>query len=332
MGKELGTSELTSEEESLLNLIIDKGVREIKPFIGPRGVSYENLADIEEKYDGEGLHRLLRSLHNKGFLTARETDRAIFCPQCRSAIVFSKYGCPDCQSQKVKHIELIEHPFCGYTGVKDKFISDSSLVCPNCKTHLGSIDGKPQRDDPKKNYKIVGSSFECEECGSRFNKPNVLYHCQECEASFDYKTAKYEKLYNYEVPEEVIKTIRARGKLVVILIEDNYDDAEIITRYLERSKEPFKIEHVVSGREGLEKIEQEYFDVILLDYKLPDMNGLEVLDELQKKNIGTPIIMLTGADDRKIAVDSMKLGASDFIVKSVETYKQLPSIIKNIIR
>ena len=114
------------------------------------------------------------------------------------------------------------------------------------------------------------------------------------------------------------------------MIEDNPDDAKIITRYFAKSEKPIRVEHVVSGREGLEKVVSKYYDVILLDYKLPDINGLEILEEIKKKKIDIPIIMLTGADDRRTAVEAMKLGAFDYIVKSLKTYKELPSIIQKL--
>lgn len=328
--KDPGTSTLTSEEESLLSRLIEKDVREIKLRIGSDGVEYQGLTDIEKDYDWRGLRQLLKSLAEKGFIAARENNVAIFCPKCGFAPVLSKYACPNCQSVKVNHVELIEHPFCGYTGVKDKFISGSSIVCPNCKTNLGPVDGKPLGNGSRNDYKIIGSSFECEECGNRFNRPNVLHICQQCDAIFDYKMARYEKLHDYEISKQVIKIMRSPEERVILLIEDNPDDAKIITRYFEKSVKQFKIEHASSGREGLEKAMNKYFDVILVDYKLPDINGLEIIKEIKKSKIQVPIIMLTGADDRKNAVEAMKVGASDYIVKSLKAYKNLPSITQEI--
>lgn len=328
--KDLETSALTSEEESLLTRLVDKDIREIKSRIGPEGVVYQGLSDIAEEYDWQRLRLLLRSIAYKNFLTGKETGRAIFCPKCGSALVFSKYNCPSCQSVNVNRVELLEHPFCGYTGVKKKFISGSSLVCPKCETNLGLLDGKPLGNGSRDDYKIIGSSFECEKCGNRFTKPNVLHICQQCDTIFDYKMARYEKLHDYGIPEQVIKIMRSPGERTVLLIEDNPDDAKIITRYFEKSGKPIRIEHASSGREGLEKVVNKYFDVILLDYKLPDINGLEIMEEIKKRNIHIPIIMLTGADDRKTAVKAMKVGASDYIVKSLKAYKELPSIIQQI--
>ncbi len=327
----LKTSTLTDEEKSLLTRIVDKDIREITPSISAEGIVYKGLTDITEDYDWRKLRRLLNSLSDKEFLVAKETDRALLCPKCGAIHVFSKYTCPNCQSTEVIRVELIEHPFCGYTGIKKNFILGSSLICPSCKTNLGSLDKRPLGNGSKEDYRIIGSSFECEKCGNRFNKPNVLHICKECVAIFDYKIARYEKIFNYEIPEQVIKIMRSPGECTILLIEDNPDDAKIITRYLTKSRELYRIEHASSGEEGLEKAMNKYFDVILLDYKLPDMNGIEIMEESKKRNIHIPIIMLTGADDRKIAVEAMKLGAADYIVKSLDSYKKLPSVIKQII-
>lgn len=111
----------------------------------------------------------------------------------------------------------------------------------------------------------------------------------------------------------------------ILHIEDNPDDAEIIGRFFAKSEEKFKITSARTGLEALEKMTKQYYDAILLDYKLPRMDGLEVLEDMRKRNIYTPVIMLTGAEDVRVAVDAMRLGASDYIVKSLEDYEKLPA-------
>jgi len=208
---------LTDEERGLLIRLIEKGVKELKPI--PRGgrIQYEGVEDLYEEYGAEKLHSLLESLADKGFLLVKEYDRVILCPKCGSVDVYSKYSCPRCHSMRVDRMELIEHPFCGYIGDKASFISDSSLICPNCRTELGPVDGKPPGDGSRRDYRIIGSSFECRKCGYRFERPQVIHVCNECGAIFNYMTARYERLYSYEIPEEVAETIGLVPELRSIL-------------------------------------------------------------------------------------------------------------------
>ncbi|RLI08771.1 hypothetical protein DRO42_05740 [Candidatus Bathyarchaeota archaeon] len=208
---------LTPEEKGLLTRLIEKGVKEIKPRIGPEGVTYDGLEDLAEEHGWQKLRQLLESLGDKGYLIVKEHDRAIFCPKCGAVHVYSKYTCPRCQSANVNRMELIEHPFCGYIGDRESFVSEDDLVCPNCKTNLGAADGASPGDGSRQDYKVIGTTFECEKCGYRFNRPNVLHVCQVCGANFDYKTARYEKLYAYEVPEQVAEVLGCAPRKDAIL-------------------------------------------------------------------------------------------------------------------
>ena len=118
----------------------------------------------------------------------------------------------------------------------------------------------------------------------------------------------------------------------ILLVEDEATDAEIINAYLKKSKEMFLLDIVNTGKKGLEKIKDNLYDLILLDYYLPDMTGLEILKKIRSQKIMTRVIILTGADDREIAVKSMKLGASDYLIKSAELYKSLPELILKILK
>jgi CheY-like chemotaxis protein len=72
---------------------------------------------------------------------------------------------------------------------------------------------------------------------------------------------------------------------------------------------------VSTGQEGLNEVEKQKFDLLLLDYKLPGMSGIEILTELQKRKVHTPIIFVTSKGSEKIAVEAIKLGVIDYIVK-----------------
>jgi len=84
-----------------------------------------------------------------------------------------------------------------------------------------------------------------------------------------------------------------------------------------------------SGREAMEILRngKAFFDVIFLDYFMPEMTGLDVLRALNEENIRTPVVVLTGAGNEKIAVEAMKLGAYDYIRKEQIDIAHLGTVI-----
>ena len=103
----------------------------------------------------------------------------------------------------------------------------------------------------------------------------------------------------------------------ILLIEDNPGDARLIQEFL---KEPYivnfklSIKHTLS--EGLEESINARFDIILLDLSLPDSSGLNTVSIIQEKIKSIPIIILTGRDDKEFALEALKLGIEDYLVKS----------------
>ena len=326
------SSELTSEEESLLSYFIKEGIRGITATPGLKGVTYEGLEDIADRYVVKELNQILESLSTKGYLRTKKHDPTLFCPRCDAIHVLTKYNCPKCQSTDVGITELIEHPLCGYTGLKKNFISGTSLICPNCRTNLGPFFKDRRTKDPKLEYRVIGFGFECEDCGNKFDRPGFSHNCQQCGYKFDYKKAEYKKLQDYEINEDAIRDIDRKHKPSILIVEDNPDDADIITKYLSNSIDIIEIEKATNGSEGLKKIQQKRFDIIILDYMLPDTDGLKLLEKIKSKDMNAIVVMLTGVDDRRTAVEAMKLGAYDYIIKSLDSYKELPTRIKNLIQ
>lgn len=114
------------------------------------------------------------------------------------------------------------------------------------------------------------------------------------------------------------------GKILIVDDEKNIRIA--LCRCLKN--EGYNITLAEDGLEALNIIEEEDFDLILIDYQMPKKNGIEVLRELREKNIKTNAIIMTAYGTIDIAVDTMKLGAVDFISKPFELEK-IKNIIKN---
>jgi PAS domain S-box-containing protein len=102
----------------------------------------------------------------------------------------------------------------------------------------------------------------------------------------------------------------------LLLIEDNPADARLIRELLaESSAETPEFSHAPRLGSALERLRQETFDIVLLDLGLPDSQGLETLIQTQQTNGGTPIVVLTGLDDGRFAVEAVRAGAQDYLVK-----------------
>lgn len=98
----------------------------------------------------------------------------------------------------------------------------------------------------------------------------------------------------------------------LLIIEDDKHLSETIR---ETVQELFETQQAYDGEEGLFLAEQNIFDVIILDIMLPYMNGYEVLQNLRKKNITTPVMMLTAKDGIDDKIQGFKVGADDYLVK-----------------
>ncbi len=125
----------------------------------------------------------------------------------------------------------------------------------------------------------------------------------------------------------------AEKHVTVLLVEDNVDFAKLVRIYLSRFEDA-QIEVVwkENGSEGIAEAERNpSLDVILMDYFLPGMNGLEITRALKEKNVQTPVVFLTVNKDMNLAVEVMKLGVQDYLVKEEISTPILPKTIMTIV-
>lgn len=111
------------------------------------------------------------------------------------------------------------------------------------------------------------------------------------------------------------------------------DDDELVTTSLKRAltQSGYKVDVALNGKGGIDLVEKEQPDIVLLDIFLGDMNGMEVLKKLLLLNPDLPVIMITGFADVQTAVSAIKMGAIDFILKPINI-DQLELIINKIIK
>ena len=78
-----------------------------------------------------------------------------------------------------------------------------------------------------------------------------------------------------------------------------------------------------TGEECFLELTKKNYDVIVIDFSLSDMDGLEVLRNMNNKKYNIPVVMVTAFGDENVAVEAMKLGAFDYIVKSEELFEEI---------
>ncbi len=124
------------------------------------------------------------------------------------------------------------------------------------------------------------------------------------------------------------------GKTVrIMLVEDNVEFARLVQLFLRQYKpETFEVVWKENGTQALQDfVDGGQYDVILMDYFLPQQNGLEVTRRLHERNIRVPIIFLTVNKDFDLAVEVLKLGVEDYLVKEEITTPVLPKTILNVL-
>ena len=106
------------------------------------------------------------------------------------------------------------------------------------------------------------------------------------------------------------------SEIRVLLVEDDEDDYVLARDTLaDVSNQSFRIEWASTVRQALERARNGGYDLCLLDYRLGDRNGIEVLDELKGLGFTAPILMLTGQGDRQVDLEAMRRGAADYLEK-----------------
>jgi PAS domain S-box-containing protein len=106
------------------------------------------------------------------------------------------------------------------------------------------------------------------------------------------------------------------AQIRILHVEDEVGDLELTRLFLKRmGGDDFKISIALSAEEALDKLSRERFDIIISDYKMPRMNGIEFLEALRRTGNDTPFIIFTGKGEEEVAMDALNKGANKYIVK-----------------
>ncbi|MFA4966761.1 MAG: sigma-54 dependent transcriptional regulator [Candidatus Margulisiibacteriota bacterium] len=114
-------------------------------------------------------------------------------------------------------------------------------------------------------------------------------------------------------------------KLNVLIIDDESDMQETLKSILKKNYSPVAASN---GKEGLKELKNGNFHLVLLDLRMPEMDGIEVLKKIKELDSSIPVIMVTASKDLRSAVEAMKTGAEDFVSKPFEVDELLAVIEK----
>ena len=105
------------------------------------------------------------------------------------------------------------------------------------------------------------------------------------------------------------------GKLNILVVEDGQSQREMLKDFL--AGEGHKVAEAEDGNIAIQRVQGGHFDLLLLDFKMPGMNGIEVLEKIKNINPEISVIMMTAYGTIETAVDAMKLGAVDYVAKPI---------------
>jgi DNA-binding NtrC family response regulator len=112
----------------------------------------------------------------------------------------------------------------------------------------------------------------------------------------------------------------------ILIIEDEAAIRRVLSKILSEESDSYQVEEAENGSVGLEKIKNEDFDLILCDIKMPKMDGVEVLEAVKKLKPEIPMVMISGHGDLETAVQTMRLGAFDYISKPPDLNRLLNTV------
>lgn len=118
-------------------------------------------------------------------------------------------------------------------------------------------------------------------------------------------------------------------KLDILYLEDNEDDFALLSRLLSKSNLNYNLNHISTKNEFLAQ-DLERFDLLITDYNLQDFDGLSAIKHVRSINIDIPVIMLSGTVGEELAIDLLKAGANDFVLKS--NMEKMPLVIGSVMK
>jgi two-component system response regulator HydG len=112
----------------------------------------------------------------------------------------------------------------------------------------------------------------------------------------------------------------------ILIVEDDVVFCKLLTRFL--SKNGFEVMDAQNGKDAFELMELNNFELAVLDYRLPDMTGIEILSKLKEKQTSSRVVLITRFGDQEVASKAIAAGADAFISKPINPDELLEVIRK----
>ncbi|WP_411894670.1 sigma-54-dependent transcriptional regulator [Winogradskyella sp. A2] len=112
----------------------------------------------------------------------------------------------------------------------------------------------------------------------------------------------------------------------ILIIEDESAIRRVLVKILSEENDTYIVDEAEDGLAGIDKIKKDDFDLVLCDIKMPKMDGVEVLEAIKKLKPETPVVMISGHGDLDTAVNTMRLGAFDYISKPPDLNRLLNTV------
>ncbi|UJH92579.1 sigma-54 dependent transcriptional regulator [Antarcticibacterium sp. 1MA-6-2] len=112
----------------------------------------------------------------------------------------------------------------------------------------------------------------------------------------------------------------------ILIIEDEAAIRRVLIKILSEENSTYEVDEAEDGLVGIEKVKDEEYDLVLCDIKMPKMDGIEVLEAIKKIKSEVPVVMISGHGDLDTAVNTMRLGAFDYISKPPDLNRLLNTV------
>jgi len=122
---------------------------------------------------------------------------------------------------------------------------------------------------------------------------------------------------------------KTNSPYIILVVEDDEALSVLIQKKLQKTG--FRTESVLNGAQAIAWAVDNPSSLMLMDYKLPDMSGKHIIEALSDRQCNIPFIIMTGYGDERVAVEMLKLGAKDYLVKDAGFLNLLPTVVKRVI-